>query len=155
MEIDDDGWEELHKQVIQPAIELATAMRLSMTDYEVISRGVGIGGGGGRNTDGSSENNNIVHHNEIGHYQMIDNATHKIIRPDSTLKISDEGRIGIELLTVTPALMRTKNDGIHRNVLCKPTILVKLDEPMGKRSKIMKPLGSWTPNWFGGDSSVE
>ena len=144
MQVNDEGWEELHKQIILPAIELATAMRLSTTDYEVVSR-----------NGGDRDDQVIVHHNEIPHYQMVDNASHKIVRPDSALRLGEEGRIGTELLTVTPALMRTKNDGVHRVVISKPTILVKLDEPMGKRSKGSRPFGAWTPNWFGGDSTVE
>ena len=144
VQIDDDGWEGLHKQIILPATDLATMMRLSMTDYEVVSRMV----------ETKPDDEVVVHHSEIQHYQMVDCATHKIIRPDSVLKIGEEGRVGRELLTVTPALMRTRNDGVHRVVICKPTILVKLDEPMGKRSKGIKPLGSWTPSWFGGDGQL-
>ena len=125
--VPEDGWEKLHKQVVLPAIEIATAMRVSMTDYQLETRLF----------KKAPEKANAIYHNEIQHYQLVDNATHKIVRPDSTLKTADDGRIGEELLVVSPALLRKKDEN-HRAIICKPTILIKLDEPMGKRSKGIK-----------------
>ena len=79
---------------------------------------------------------------EIEDSSMIDIATQKIIRPDSNLRVADDGRIGQEMLVLTPALLRDQKDGKSRILICKPTILVKLDEPMGKRSRGVRALAS-------------
>ena len=86
---------------------------------------------------------------------MIDIMTHKIIRPDSMLKVEEDGRIGEEMLVVSPALVRNQKEGNGKVMVCKPTVLVKLDEPMGKRGRGIRALGAWTPSWFGGDEVVE
>ena len=85
---------------------------------------------------------------------MVDMATNKVIRPDSVLKVAEDGRIGEEMLIVQPSLLRPQKDGGGSVTLCKPTVLVKLDEPMGKRSRGIKALGEWTGSWFGGESTV-
>lgn len=143
IKVDDDGWEEFHKQCVLPAIEIATAMRLSMTDYELVLNVASKASGEAK----------VTHFNEIQHFHMIDSATNKVIRTDSMLKVAEDGRIGVDLLTVTPALMRTKNEGIHRAILAKPTILVKLDEPMGKRAKGINKLTQWTSILLGADNT--
>ena len=120
---DDDGWEDFHRSVIIPALDISTAVRLSMTDYEFVL---------------STQHQRVVHVGEIQSYHMVDASSSKVIRPDSILKVGEEGRIGVDLLTVTPALMRTKHEGVQRVILAKPTILVKLDEPMGKRKALNK-----------------
>ena len=97
---------------------------------------------------------------------MIDITTHKVIRPDSVLKVAQDGRIGEDVLVVSPALVRDRDQkddgngngngsGKGKVMVCKPTVLVKLDEPMGKRSRGIRALGAWTPSWFGGDEEVE
>lgn len=86
---------------------------------------------------------------------MMDLMTHKVIRPDSVLKVAEDGRIGEEVLVVSPALVRDQKEGKGKVMVCKPTVLVKLDEPMGKRSRGIKALGAWTPSWLGGDDGVE
>lgn len=146
-EADEKGWELFHTQIVLPAVELATFMRLSMSDYELV-----LNFSGSRNLGVHGEK--VAHHSEIQHYEMIDVASRKVIRPDSVLKVGEDGRIGRDVLTFTPALMRTRNDGVHRNILAKPMILVKLDEPMGKRSKGLKSLGAWTAGWLGGETSL-
>ena len=86
---------------------------------------------------------------------MIDLTTAKVIRPDSVLKIAEDGRIGEEMLVVSPALVRDQKDGPAKVMVCKPTVLVRLDEPMGRRSRGIRALGAWTPSWLGGDDGVE
>ena len=142
--VSDEGWEELHKQVVLPAINLATAIRISMVDYHFISRLFRK----------APEKANAIYHNEIQHYQLIDSATHKIIRPDSAIKIASDGRIGSELLVVSPALMRQKDEG-HKIIVSKPTIVIKLDQPMEKRNKGMKGLSSFVTSFLGGDAAIE
>ena len=72
-----------------------------------------------------------------------------MIRPDSALKVGEDGRIGEEMLVVAPALVREGGGG-GRVMVCKATVLVRLDEPMGKRGRGIRALGAWTPSWFGG-----
>ncbi|KAL9131975.1 MAG: hypothetical protein Q9175_006635 [Cornicularia normoerica] len=142
---DNESLSELHQQITLPTIALATALRLSTTDYRLIFHPV---------TRDPSKST-TAHHYEIQNTSMIDIATHKIIRPDSVLKIGEDGRIGEKMLVVSPAVVRDQKDGNGRVMVCKPTVLVKLDEPMGKRSRGIRALGAWTPSWFGGDDGVE
>ena len=136
----DEDWKELLKQVVEPTIKLANAIGVSTTDYEFFSHLFSRPPG----------HPHAVHRNEIQHYQMVDNATHKIIRPDSNLKITDDGILGEEMFVVSPGMVRSQKDGAERVVLCKPTIVVKLSEPMGKRGRGIKSLGAWTSGWLGG-----
>lgn len=139
------SWEEIHKQIILPAIQLSMKLRLSTSDYILTSRRFVKDSG-----PGSS-----VYVYEIKDSSMIDVTTQKVIRPDSNLKIAEDGRIGQEMLVLTPALLREQGDGKRRILVCKPTVLVKLDEPMGKRSRGIKALGSWTPSWLSGDDQAD
>lgn len=137
--------EELHKQIIQPAMHLATKLRISTTDYRLTFHPFARDSG----------KSTTAYHYEIQNCCMMDIMTHKIVRPDSVLKIAEDGRIGEEMLVVSPALVRDQKDGKGKVMVCKPTVLVKLDEPMGKRSRGIKALGAWTPSWLGGDEGVE
>ena len=132
---------ELHGQIVRPAIKLANGIRISTTDYQLFSHLFARPTG----------EPNTVNRHEIQHYQMIDNTTHKIIRQDSNIRTANDGKIGEEMFVVSPGMARSHMDCLDRVVLCKPTILVKLDEPMGKRARGIKALGAWTPSWFGGD----
>ena len=142
---DPSSLEELHKQIIQPTVHLATKLRLSATDYRLIFRPF---------TRDPSKHTTAYHY-EIQNCSMIDITTHKVIRPDSLLKIAVDGRIGEEMLVTSPALVRDQKDGNGKVMVCKPAILVKLDEPMGKRSRGIRALGAWTPSWLGGEDGVE
>ncbi len=143
--MDNESMEELHKQIILPAVQLATKLRLSTTDYRLIFHPF--------TRDPSKAT--TAYHYEIQNSSMIDIMTHKIIRPDSVLKVAEDGRIGEEMLVVSPALVRDQKERNGKAMVCKPTVLVKLDEPMGKRSRGIRALGAWTPSWFGGDDGVE
>lgn len=140
--VHEEGWMELHKQVVLPAIELGTAIRVSMVDYHFVTRLF----------NKAPNKQGTIYQNEIQHYQLVDNATHKIIRPDSALKIGEAGRIGDEMLVVSPALLR-RRDGDHRAIITRPTVLVKLDQPMEKRGRGVKGFGSFVSSFLGGDSS--
>lgn len=141
----DESWEDLHNQIILPAIQLSTKLRLSTADYRLTSHIF--------HRDPSQSAASVFVF-EIKSATMIDITTHKVIRPDSVLKVADDGRIGEEKLVVSPALLRLHRVGKGKVLVCKPTMLVKLDEPMGKRSRGIKALGAWTPSWFGGDEAT-
>ena len=71
------------------------------------------------------------------------------------LKHNEEGRIGEEVLVVTATLTRIEEgeegERAKHTVLVKPTVLVKLDEAMGRRNKGgMRGLGEWAGSFFGG-----
>ena len=136
---------ELFSQIIQPAIALATALRLSTTGYRLVFHPF--------IRDPSKAT--TAYNYEIQNSSMIDLMTHKIIRPDSVLKIADDGRLGEEMLVVSPALVRDQRDGRGKVMVCKPTVLVKLDEPMGRRGRAIRALGVWTPSWLGGDDGIQ
>lgn len=136
---------DLHKQIVLPSIALANKLRLSTTDYRLVFHPFSRDPGKAR----------TAYQYEIQNSSMMDLMTHKVIRPDSVLKVAEDGRIGEEVLVVSPALVRDQKEGKGKVMVCKPTVLVKLDEPMGKRSRGIKALGAWTPSWLGGDDGVE
>ena len=80
-------------------------------------------------------------------------ATNKILRQDSMLKVNEEGRIGEEMLIVTPSLVKVEREKGTSHLLVKPNVLVKLDEPMGRKGRI-KGLGDWAGSWFGGTTAA-
>ena len=136
---------EVFSQIIQPAITLATALRLSTTDYRLVFHPF--------IRDPSKAT--TAYNYEIQNSSMIDLMTHKIIRPDSVLKVADDGRLGEEMLVVSPAVGRDPGEGTGMVMVCKPTVLVKLDERMGRRGRGIKALGAWTPSWLGGDEGSQ
>ena len=132
---------DLYAQIIQPSLHLANTLRLSSSDYRLLFRPFAR----------DSEHARTAYQHEVAHSSMMDVATHKMIRADSAVKAAEDGRIGEEVLVVCPALVRALRDGKGRVVVCKATVLVKLDEPMGKRARSgMMALGAWTPGWLGG-----
>ena len=146
------GWEVLHTAIVLPALHLSTSLRLSTATYRLLAH-----------TSPPLPNSSqrpTIHTYTIPKATLIDISSHKILRPDSLLKVNADGRIGEEILVIAPALLRIQqSDGESKRergvVVCKPTVLVKLDEPMGKRSRaINKALGAWTPSWFGGDGEA-
>ena len=141
----EDDWKGLHEQIVVPTIQLATSMRLSTNDYNVSSQLFARSPG----------QDVVAYHQEVRNANMIDIATHKAIRPNSKLKIAEDGRIGIEMLVVSPALLRVQSVGHGKIMICKPTVLVKLDEPMVKKNRGIRALGAWTPSLFGLDSAAD
>ncbi|MCJ1467089.1 hypothetical protein MMC07_005711 [Pseudocyphellaria aurata] len=128
-----DGWKDLLDHVIVPAIQVSISMRISTTTYRLTSRMAG------KPPDQAS----IMYAHELQRCQMVDVASHKIIRSDSALKVAGDGRIGEQMLVLQPALLRYQKEGGNTLVLCKPIVLVKLDEPMGRKNKGMRKLQSW------------
>ena len=136
------SWQSLHSSIVLPAIKLSNAIRVATTDYEFFSHLFAR----------PASQPTAIHRNWVSHYQMLDQATQKVLRADSPLKVRDDGRIGDELFVVSPGVVRTSKDGKERSVLVKPTLLVKLDEPL-LRKKGLKPLGTWGFGWLGGGSA--
>lgn len=134
-----DAWKELHDHIVNPAVQVAANMRLSTENYRTTSRLAG---------KPSDQSSMFLH--EVQRCNMIDLSSQKIIRPDSVLKVGEDGRIGEQILVVQPALIRTPREAGPNAVLCKPSMLVRLDEPMGRKSKGMKVL----QHWFGGEGSA-
>lgn len=132
-----DGMKELLDHVIYPAIQVSTSMRMSTTTYRMTTR----------LANKNPDHNLIMYAHELQRCHMVDVASHKIIRPDSALKVAEDGRIGEQMLVLQPALLRIQREGGSNLVLCKPTMLVRLDEPMGRRNKGIRALQSW----FGGE----
>ena len=75
----------------------------------------------------SIHESSTVFKQELQQCEMMDLTSHKTIRADNILKVDNDGRIGEQMLCVQPALF------LLVEFLCKPTILVKLDEPMVQR----------------------
>lgn len=127
-----DGWKELYDHIVCPAIQVSTSMQLSSANYWITSR-----------MPKPPDQSTAVFVNEIQKCEMVDITSHKIIRPDSVLKIAEDGRIGEQMLVVQPALLRGQKDSGSSIILCKPTVLVRLDEPMGRKNRGIKALTSW------------
>ncbi|KAL6714235.1 hypothetical protein ACLMJK_007658 [Lecanora helva] len=143
-----NSYDSLHRSITQPAIALSNKVHLSPGSYKFTAP-----------VDSAQI---CIYHTKSMH--LLDLQSCKPIRAESTLKIrEDDGRIGEEMLVIAPALVRTQasrdvNEGSEdaegrgksSKLVSKATVLVKLDEPMGKRSRGIKALGAWTPSWFGG-----
>lgn len=134
-----DAWKELHDHIVNPAVQVAANMRLSTETYRTTSRLAG---------KPPDQNSMFIH--EVQRCNMIDLSSHKILRPDSVLKVGEDGKIGEQVLVVQPALIRTPREAGPNVVLCKPSMLVRLDEPMGRKSKGIKAL----QQWFVGEGSA-
>lgn len=127
-----EGWKELHDQLVFPAVQASVSIRLSTTNYRITSRIM------------KSDQNTAVYVYEVPSYEMMDIMSHKIIRPDSIIKVADDGRIGEQILVIQPALLRDQKEGNGSVLLCKPTVLIRLDEPMGRRNRsAIKGITSW------------
>lgn len=134
-----DGWKSLDEQVFVPALQFSNSIRLSTADYFILTQ-----------FSKSADKSTIVFRHELQRCEMMDLTSHKIIRPDNILKIGDDGRIGEQMLCVQPGLLRAQRDSANSLILCKPIILIKLDEPMVRRPRGIK--ASLT-GWFGGDNA--
>lgn len=136
------AWKALHDTITLPAISLASALRLSTSDYRLWTRAP------------CTENKSLpIYVSAIQKASLVDMGTNKILRPDSVLKVNEEGRIGEEMLIVTPSLLRMEREGGKSALLVKACVLVRLDEPMGRRGR-MKGLGDWAGSWFGAGAAV-
>lgn len=152
---------DLHTRITLPAIRLSNTLRTaataSISTYDFFTHQLAR----------SNAQPFTVFRNEVAHYQMMDVATQKFIKGDSNVRVREsDGRIGEEMFVVSPGMVRSveANDEEERRergrrlgktVLVKPVVLVKLDEPMGKRGKgpgvgLNRALGAWTGGWFGG-----
>ncbi|KAG8532936.1 uncharacterized protein KY384_002814 [Bacidia gigantensis] len=137
---------DLHARLLAPTVKLSNTLRTSTTDYNLFSHAFA------RSPNAAYS----VHRNEIQHYGMVDNATSKPIKMDSNLSVREDGRIGEELFVVSPGMVRGGAGGRETpQVLVKPVLLVSLDEPMGRKSRVPKGLGGWTSSWFGGGGGGE
>ena len=143
-----DGLETLHSQITLPALALATKLRLSTSNYTFTSQLF-------TNRDPAKSSNVLIYETKDAH--MVDIMTHKVIRPDSAIKIAEDGSIGEEMLVVSPALLRVVIEGERKGrvLVAKPNILVKLHEPMMKKAKGMAMgmrAAMLAPGWLVGNN---
>ncbi|KAI4271491.1 MAG: hypothetical protein LQ337_005971 [Flavoplaca oasis] len=137
------GWKRLHETVTSPAVQLATNMRFSTSCYRIIAHLP-------RSSSASPGQNNVIYHPDIQRFTIMDVATQKVLRQDSVLKVAEDGRIGENVMVLQPLLLRMQRDTHGGIALCKPTVAIKLDEPMAKRAKGVRALGALS-SWFGGE----
>ena len=142
---DSSGWRKLHETCTMPAVQLATTMRFSTAVYRMIPRLPS-------RASSSPSERHILYHHDIGRYTLVDVASQKVIRQESIIKIGEDGRIGENLMVVQPLLLRMQKEtgGV---ALCKPVVVIKLDEPLARKGRGIKVLGTWTSGWFGGEQS--
>ena len=142
------SWPTLHTTLIAPAVALSNKIRIASTAYTLFNPHTH-----------TPTSKHAVGHSDIARSQMIDCATQKVVRADSAIKVADDGsgRIGEEMFVVSPGLVRAGCQGLggrkasedndrggERSVLVKPTVLIRLDAPMGKKkSGIKMGLGTW------------
>lgn len=137
LEAQPEGWNSLYEQVFVPALQFSNSIHLSTVDYHLLTQ-----------LRKPSEKSKTMFRHELQRCEMMDMTSHKMIRPDNILKMADDGRIGEQMLCVQPALLRTNRDSAGSIILCKPIILVKLDEPMARRSRGIKASFA---SWLGGE----
>lgn len=137
----DTGWRVLHEDITLPTLRLATTLRISPSSYRL-------------SYPSPSSKAAPIYMSAIPRATLTDLATNKLIRPDSLLKPNSEGRIGEEVLIISPTLVRieeAKEGERAKNImLVKPNVVVRLDEAMGRRNKGgMRGLGEWAGSFFG------
>ncbi|KAL8896795.1 MAG: hypothetical protein Q9207_007533 [Kuettlingeria erythrocarpa] len=152
----DSGWKRLHDTITMPAVHLATNMRFSTSVYRIITRLPRISSPSSASSSSAQQqqqhDNHIIYHPDIQRYTIIDIATQKVLRPDSVLKVADDGRIGEHVMVVQPLLLRMQKDSAAGVALAKPAVAVRLDEPMAKRGKGgVGKMAGWASSWFGGE----
>lgn len=141
LEARSDGWNSFYEQIFVPALQFSNSIHLATVDYQTLTR-----------LPKPADKPTTIFRHEMQRCEMMDLSSHKLIRPDNILKMGDDGRIGEQMLCVQPALLRTQRNSVNSIMLCKPIILVKLDEPMARRSRGIK--ASFT-SWLGGGEHVE
>ncbi|KAL8920634.1 MAG: hypothetical protein Q9208_006116 [Pyrenodesmia sp. 3 TL-2023] len=148
----ESGWKRLHDTITMPAVHLATNMRFSTSVYRIITHlPRSVSSSSSSSSTQQQHDNHIIYHPDIQRYTIIDMATQKMLRPDSVLKIADDGRIGEYVMVVQPLLLRMQKDSAAGVALAKPAVAVRLDEPMAKRSKGVGKMAGWASSWFGGE----
>ena len=137
----DTEWRILHEDITLPTLRLATTLRVSPNAYRL-------------SYPAPSSKAAPIYMSAIPRATLTDLATNKLIRPDSLLKPNNEGRIGEEVLIISPTLLRIEeakeSERAKTILLVKPNVLVRLDEAMGRRNKGgMRGLGEWAGSFFG------
>lgn len=72
----------------------------------------------------------ILHQRSVSRYKYIDAKTGQDIRGPSSLRAGNDGRIGVMLCVIFPALMREKTENSEEMELEKATVLLDPDFPL-------------------------
>jgi hypothetical protein len=124
-----EGWKSLFELIFVPALQVSNSIKLAWVEYHIFTR-----------RDTPTDNSTAMFIQDLEKNELRDITSHRRIRAD-IVKAGQDGRIGEEMLWVQPGLLKVP-DNYKDILLCQPTILVKLDEPLGRPKRGVKTDGS-------------
>jgi len=127
----------LYQKIIEPAVDLAVKIQTSAAEYHFNPR-IAKKGPAARRSITSSD---------IQDFKMVDIKSGKRLKMDSQVVPNNNGRIGDQILILTPALIRCQPGSMSVR-LSQQAILVELDNPLGRRGRsigIARDAGSDDP----------
>ncbi|KAL8786639.1 MAG: hypothetical protein Q9213_002668 [Squamulea squamosa] len=118
-----ESLQEFHDKVIDPAVNLATKIQISPTNYEFVPK---------MEKYFDSFDVHSVGYDQLSRSRFVDIETGKTLKVDSPIQTNEKGEIGTQVMVVVPALYRC-NPGQDPLLLVKEIDLVKLHKPLGRR----------------------
>jgi hypothetical protein len=118
----------LFEWVFVRALQVSNSIKLARDSYPIFNR---------RDT---TDNSTAMFIQDLEKNELRDITSKRKILVD-IVKADQDGRIGEEMLWVQPGLLKVQ-DNDKNILLCQPTILVKLDEPLGRPKRGVKTDGS-------------
>lgn len=118
-----DSLERLHDQVVLPTVKLAVTMKTSSSCYKFYpAEGMDL-----------STRWDLARTEFIHGYKFVDLDTRKTLKSNSFFTLDENGNLGKPLFLFEPGLARL-GDGMKQDVqLYRPSFLLKLYTPLGKR----------------------
>ncbi|KAI9836587.1 MAG: hypothetical protein M1819_001219 [Sarea resinae] len=130
-----------HEEIILPAIRLHQDLRLSSSRYAFEYQAKVEDAD--RRSSGSP-----IFLKDLQRLELIDVDTERTLKPDSSVRYTDDGCIGHLVLVVHPQLARKASDEERKIIIRKPVVLVRLLAPV--RSRGQGPLGGLFAALMGG-----
>ncbi|KAL8974352.1 MAG: hypothetical protein Q9197_001397 [Variospora fuerteventurae] len=109
-------------KVIQPAVELAVKIQISSATYDFRPKMDAV----------PLLDNCIFSQKHLSSMKLVDIATGKTLKADSPVQANEKGEIGTRVMMLAPALYRC-DPGKDPLLLVKPTFVVQLYKPLGRR----------------------
>ncbi|KAL8840763.1 MAG: hypothetical protein Q9170_001201 [Blastenia crenularia] len=120
--------QELLEKIINPAVELATTIQTSPSQYIFVPTVKKF-----FPFDGYS-----VTRETLSKFKLIDIGSGKTLKPDSPVQSDEQGHIGTPIMVLAPALYRC-DPGQSALLLVKEVVLVRLFKPLGRHRAAIGP----------------
>ncbi len=111
----------MFEEIFVPALGVSNHIKSSRSVFHIFTR-----------TEKPTDNSTAMFIHELEECEMRDITTGRNVGAKNIGKVGQDGRIGEEMLWVQSGLLKRWLNHPDTRVLCKPVILVKLDEPLAK-----------------------